>query len=172
MRYDYDMLGNRIHSQHGGWRALDAERRRGQADPAWDSRGHEFRTEYDRTAPPVTRRVCGSDESDPACRAGMVVRKIDYGEGQRRRGEPAHARRIKSLRRRRRRHQRRVRLQRQSAARHAPASARTTRHTGLGRNRGPRTGIFANRTTYDALNRPISLVSPDDSVNQTHLQRS
>ena len=34
MRYDYDMLGNRIHSgQHGGRRALDAERRRGQPDP-------------------------------------------------------------------------------------------------------------------------------------------
>ena len=33
MRYDYDMLKHNPSGEHGGGRALDAQRRRGQADP-------------------------------------------------------------------------------------------------------------------------------------------
>ena len=48
MRYDYDMLGNRIHqaSMEAGerWMLNDVT---GKPIRAWDSRGHQFRTAYD-----------------------------------------------------------------------------------------------------------------------------
>ena len=48
MRYDYDMLGNRIHqAQHGGRRALDAERCGRPADPRLGQPWPQFRTAYD-----------------------------------------------------------------------------------------------------------------------------
>ena len=51
MRYDYDMLGNRIHqaSMEAGerWMLNDVT---GKPIRAWDSRGHQFRTAYDDSA--------------------------------------------------------------------------------------------------------------------------
>ena len=51
MRYDYDMLGNRIHqaSMEAGerWMLNDVA---GKPLYAWDSRDHQFRTAYDRPA--------------------------------------------------------------------------------------------------------------------------
>ena len=48
MRYDYDMLGNRIHqaSMEAGerWMLNDVA---GKPIRAWDSRDHQFRTAYD-----------------------------------------------------------------------------------------------------------------------------
>jgi len=47
MCYDYDMLGSKIHqaSMEAGerWMLSDVT---GKPIRAWDSRGHEFRTEY------------------------------------------------------------------------------------------------------------------------------
>ncbi len=54
MRYDYDMLGNRIHqaSMEAGerWMLNDVT---GKPIRAWDSRGHQFRTAYDRLRRPT-----------------------------------------------------------------------------------------------------------------------
>ena len=54
MRYDYDMLGNRIHqlSMEAGarWMLNDVA---GKPIRAWDSRGHNFATAYDALRRPA-----------------------------------------------------------------------------------------------------------------------
>ena len=68
MRYDYDMLGNRIHqaSMEAGerWMLNDVT---GKPIRAWDSRGHNFKTEYDSLRRPLHQFVRGTDStrSDP-----------------------------------------------------------------------------------------------------------
>ena len=56
MRYDYDMLGNRIHqaSMEAGerWMLNDVA---GKPLRAWDSRDHRFRTAYDALRRPTDR---------------------------------------------------------------------------------------------------------------------
>ncbi len=86
MRYDYDMLGNRIHStsMEAGerWMLNDVA---GQPIRAWDARGHAFRTEYDQLHRPVRQFVRGTDaqESDPRVLDREVLfGKIEYGEEQ------------------------------------------------------------------------------------------
>ena len=81
MRYDYDMLGNRIHRPAWRRRALDAERRRRQADP----RLGQPRTTA--SAPPTTRcagplRLVrdGDEANDPA--EQILFERTVYGEGQ------------------------------------------------------------------------------------------
>ena len=141
MRYDYDMLGNRIHpAEHGGRRALDAERRRGQPIRAWDA--------GDTSSAPSTTNCAGRCAS--SCAGPMrtnqtrgperevLFGKIEYGEGQADDValEPAHAG-VQELRWRRCGHQRSVRLQGQSAARQPAVGGGLQRYTGLGRCRGP-----------------------------------
>ena len=86
MRYDYEMLGNRIHQA-----SMDAGERwilndvTGKPIRAWDSRGHNFKTEYDSLRRPVHRFVRGTDStrSDPrTLGADVLFGKIEYGEGQ------------------------------------------------------------------------------------------
>ena len=86
MAYDYDILGNRIHqaSMEAGerWMLNDVS---GKAIRAWDTRGHNFRTEYDELRRPTGLFVQGTDavNSDPRTLAAEVLfQKIDYGEGQ------------------------------------------------------------------------------------------
>jgi RHS repeat-associated protein len=82
---DYDMLSQRLHqsSMEGGqrWMLNDAA---SKPIRAWDSRGHNLRTEYDALRRPVNRFVLGTDaNSDPRTTAGEVLfEKTDYGEGQ------------------------------------------------------------------------------------------
>lgn len=88
MRYDYDMLGNRIHQlsmEAGGrWTLGDVA---GKPIRAWDSRGHNFITTYDALRRPVEQFVRGTTaDSDPRTlnppnAAGLLVDKIEYGEG-------------------------------------------------------------------------------------------
>jgi RHS repeat-associated protein len=77
MRYDYDILGNRVHqaSMEAGerWTLNDAA---GKPLYAWDSRGHEFRTAYDQL-----RRPTGSFLREGGNPALLVGRNV-YGEGQ------------------------------------------------------------------------------------------
>jgi RHS repeat-associated protein len=79
MRYAYDMLGHRIHqsSMEAGerWTLSDAA---GKALRAWDSRGHDFATDYDVLRRPVRTRVAGADPSD-ASRV-LLTDRIVYGE--------------------------------------------------------------------------------------------
>jgi len=66
MRYDYDMLSNKIHqaSMEAGerWMLNDVS---GKPIRAWDSRAHTFRTEYDQLRRPVRVYVLGADLADP-----------------------------------------------------------------------------------------------------------
>ena len=86
MRYDYDMLGNRIHqvSMDAGerWMLNDVT---GKPIRAWDSRGHVFRTEYDALRRPVRQFVRGTDAtlSDPQVFGqDILFAKTEYGEGK------------------------------------------------------------------------------------------
>ncbi len=86
MRYDYDMLKQHIHqaSMEAGerWMLNDVE---GKSIRAWDSRWHNFRTEYDVLRRPTGLFVLGTDtaNSDPRTTSAEVLyEKITYGEGQ------------------------------------------------------------------------------------------
>ncbi len=93
-RYDYDMLGNRIHqsSMEAGarWMLNDVA---GKPIRAWDSRGHSFTTKYDALRRPIEQHVRGTfsdpdplkPNSDPRTlnppnAAGLLVDRIEYGE--------------------------------------------------------------------------------------------
>ena len=83
MRYDYDMLGNRIHqaSMEAGerWMLNDVA---GNPIRAWDSRGQNFTTVYDVLRRPVEQYVRGTTaHSDPRTLSrDLLVDKIEYGE--------------------------------------------------------------------------------------------
>ena len=81
MRYDYDMLGNRIHqaSMEAGerWALNDAG---GKAIRSWDSRGHNFRTAYDELRRPLFSYIKGADPQDLS--REILFAKTEYGEGQ------------------------------------------------------------------------------------------
>jgi len=90
MRYSYDMLGNRIHqlSMEAGarWMLNDVA---GKPIRAWDSRGHNFTTNYDALRRPIEQNVRGTfsdpdplkPNSDPrTLNHDILVDKIEYGE--------------------------------------------------------------------------------------------
>src|SRR5262249_20740667 len=86
MQYDYDMLGNRVHqaSMEAGerWMLNDAA---GKPLYAWDSRGHQFKTEYDQLRRPLRQIVHGTDatHSDPrTLNRDVLFARSEYGEGQ------------------------------------------------------------------------------------------
>lgn len=86
MRYDYDMLGNRIHqlSMEAGprWMLNDVT---GKPIRSWDGRFHTFRTEYDPLRRPLRQWVHGADanHSDPrTLNQDVLVEQTEYGEGQ------------------------------------------------------------------------------------------
>ena len=84
MRYAYDMLGNRIHqiSMEAGarWMLNDVA---GKPIRAWDSRGHNFTTNYDALRRPVEQTVRGTTtDSDPRTfNRDILADRIEYGEG-------------------------------------------------------------------------------------------
>ncbi|WP_367025573.1 SpvB/TcaC N-terminal domain-containing protein [Methylococcus sp. ANG] len=77
MRYDYDMLGNRVHqaSMEAGerWMLNDVA---GKPLYAWDSRDHRFRTAYDRLRRPTDSFLSEGGGVE------MVVGRSIYGEGR------------------------------------------------------------------------------------------
>jgi RHS repeat-associated protein len=82
MRFDYDMLGNRIHqsSMEAGerWMLNDVT---GKPIRSWDSRGHSSRLEYDELRRPVRSFVTGADASNPGRQ--IDCDEIVYGESTR-----------------------------------------------------------------------------------------
>lgn len=85
MQYEYDMLGNQIHqsSMEAGerWVLNDVL---GNPIRRWDSRGHNFRTAYDQLRRPIRLYVIGvdNDQSDKRTLGQEILfEKIDYGEG-------------------------------------------------------------------------------------------
>ena len=86
VRYDYDLLGNRVHSASidagERWMLLDVG---GQPVRGWDSRGHAFVTAYDAARRPTRRTVRGSDpsRSDPrTLHCDVLFELTEYGEDQ------------------------------------------------------------------------------------------
>ncbi len=79
MRYDYDMLGNRIRqlSMEAGerWMLNDVA---GKPIRAWDSRSHTFRTEYDPLRRPLRSFVTGADTANP--NQESLTERLVYGE--------------------------------------------------------------------------------------------
>jgi len=166
MRYDYDMLGNRIHqaSMEAGerWMLNDVE-----AKPirAWDSRGFMRRMTYDELRRPIALLVSGNGINN------LVSEKTVYGEDQQY-GPPNpeqtnHRTRVYkvqdgagivtsvdydfkgNLRQSQRKLAREYKttLDWSSAV---PLEADT----------------YTNVTTYDALNRPVTVTTPDNSVHR------
>jgi RHS repeat-associated protein len=176
MRYDYDLLKKQIHqaSMEAGerWMLSDVS---AKSIRGWDSRGHDFRTEYDPLRRPTNQFVLGTDNvnSDPRTTASEVlIGRIAYGEGQ-----PATL-------------NARTRIFQQFDAAGLVTSEGTNPVTLQGEgfdfkgnllrsSRGffadyralpdltappAAADVFASSTQYDALNRPIAMVTPDASV--------
>jgi RHS repeat-associated protein len=160
MRYDYDMLGTRIHQASmeagGQWMLSDVT---GKPVYAWDSRNHRFHTTYDPLRRPIDtsllegtgpelligHTVYGETRPDPESNnlRGKVVQLFDQAgvvttddydfKGNLRRSSRQLAREYKT----------------------------TLDWSG---NPGLEPESFASSTTHDALNRPISVTAPDASV--------
>ncbi|MBS1914586.1 MAG: toxin [Bacteroidetes bacterium] len=79
MQYTYDMLGHRIYQfgMDGGerWMLHDVV---DKAIRSWDSRAHAFRTEYDPMRRAVRAFAVGADPSNPA--RELMVERMVYGE--------------------------------------------------------------------------------------------
>lgn len=173
IRYDYDMLGNVIHlaSMEAGerWVLNDVLN---NAIRSWDSRGHEFRTEYDSLRRTVRRFVRGIDatHSDPrTLNQELLFERTEYGEGQL--NDTAL-----NLR---------TRVFRQSDGagvvtdesydfKGNPRSV--TRQLAQNYTATPdwsnavqlEPDIYRTTTTYDALNRILTIITPDSSVTRVN----
>jgi RHS repeat-associated protein len=156
MHYDYDLLGNRIHqaSMEAGerWILSDVA---GKPLYAWDSRDHQFRTEYDELRRPndsflrasgepailVGRTVYGESQPHPEAKnqRGKPVQLFDQG-GVVTTGEYDFKGNLLQSRR--------------QLARNYKAKLDWLASPGLAQE------TFISSTTYDALNRPIQIIAP------------
>ena len=79
MRYDYDLIGHRIRqlSMESGarWMLNDSS---GRPLRAWDSRGQNFRSDYDSLRRPLRTHVTGADSADP--NRELLTDRLVYGE--------------------------------------------------------------------------------------------
>jgi RHS repeat-associated protein len=166
MRQDYDMLGGPVHSasMEAGerWTLGDMA---GNPIRAWDSRGHAFRTEYDALRRPLRQFVRGHDPQNPT--AELLFNRTEYGEG-----EPSAAER--NLRTQAVRvfdgagivtsvaydyKGNLLRSRRQFAADYRS-------HPDWAGEPALEADIYESSTTYDAINRPVSVDTPDGSITR------
>jgi RHS repeat-associated protein len=164
MRYDYDMLGTHIHqaSLEGGerWMLEDVA---GKPIRAWDSRDHTVRTEYDELRRPVRSFVQGADPQH--LEAEILFAKTEYGEGR------ANALQL-NLRAKPFRQSDSAGLATSEAYDFKGNLLQTSRRLAKNYRTIPNWSAnpdlelqtFASGTTYDALNRPRSVTTPDQSV--------
>jgi RHS repeat-associated protein len=179
MRYDYDMLSNRIRqaSMEAGqrWMLNDVA---GNPIRSWDSRGHVFSTEYDSLRRPVRAFVQGTDagNSDPRTLNGKILfDQTEYGEAQPndvglnlrtrvfRQSDGAGI--VSHLARNPDTNQDEaydfkgnpLRMSRQFAQDY-------TRAPDWSVNPPLEKEIFTSSSNFDALNRPVTLTTPDNSV--------
>jgi RHS repeat-associated protein len=160
MRYDYDMLSNRIHraSMESGARCMLKDIA-GKSIYSWDSRGHRFHTIYDALRRPIEvylrldngpelltdRTVNGETQQNPEARnlrgkayqsfdnAGVVTNSLyDFKANL-------------------------LQISRQLTIDYKNTPDWSTQVA-------LETQIYTSSTTYDALNRPVELTSPDNSV--------
>jgi RHS repeat-associated protein len=186
MRYGYDMLGNRIRqaSMEAGerWMLNDVA---GKPIRVWDSRNHNFRTEYDRLRRPVRQWVGGidADEHGPGPRNREIqFARTEYGEDQP--GDTALNLRTRVFR------QfdsagvvtnkgRSLVTKKEEAYDFKGNLLRNTRQLAKDYKSTPDWSarlrptiegeIFTTSTTYDALNRPIQLIAPHSDRAGTRL---
>ena len=88
------------------------------------------------------------------------VRREPAGRG----GEQPARQAVSSFRRRRRRHHRRIRLQGQPPEQQPAAGRRLQEHAGLVGDVALEAEVFTTRTSFDALNRPVTQTTPDNSI--------
>jgi RHS repeat-associated protein len=175
MRYDYDMLGNRIHqsSMEAGqrWMLNDIT---GKPIRGWDSRGHSVRTEYDDLRRPLRSFVIGADLTN-------MTREICFEESVY--GESANsglttAQVVQAnLRGRLYKHHDTAGVVTSEAHDFKGNLLRSTRQLVQDYKVTPdwsaspqpvlETELFASSTRYDALNRPIQMVAPHS--NRTNI---
>jgi RHS repeat-associated protein len=159
MRYDYDMLKNRVHqaSMEAGARWMLGNVT-GKPIYMWDSRNHQFRTEYDPLRRPTNsflRENAGSEKT-----IGISV----YGESQtnpeinNQRGKVISLKDQAGI----------VTSDDYDFKGNLLISSRQLLQDykdEIDWSQSPALGeTFASSTTYDALNRPITATSPDNSV--------
>lgn len=175
MKYDYDLLGNRIHqaSMEAGerWMLNDVT---SKPIRAWDSRGHAFRTEYDALRRPVKALVQGADPQNQNLE--ILFEQTVYGD----RVGPSDDKAL-NLRTRVFRHfdnagivtnfGRNPITNKDEAYDFKGNLLRSSRELAQ-QYKGlidwnavqPPGEVFSTSTTYDALNRPTAVISPDKSV--------
>ncbi len=163
MKYDYDMLGNRIHQS-----SMDAGERwmlndiAGKPIRAWDSRGHTFRTEYDDLRRPMNAWVKGANPQDPD--KEILFGKTEYGEGQENDMQLNMRTRVYRL-------SDSAGVVTNNAYDFKGNSLSGRRQLASDYKNTPDWSLnpaleqeFISRTTYDSLNRPVTLTTPDNSV--------
>jgi RHS repeat-associated protein len=171
MRYDYDMLGNRIHeaSMEAGqrWMLSDVA---GRPIRGWNSRNHTVRTEYDELRRPLRSFVTGEDVRNP----GREIRfeETVYGESAGSGLAPAQVLQA-NLRGKPFKHFDTAGIVTSeahdfkgnllSSAGQLTQDYKST--PDWSQNPPPvlDTEIFASSTRYDALNRPIQMIAPHGS---------
>lgn len=168
MRYDYDMLGNRIRqsSMEAGrrWMLNDVT---GKPIRGWDSRDHSLRTEYDELRRPVRSFVTGADLQNPA--REICFEEIVYGESV---GSGLTADQVlqANLRGKPYKHYDTADVMTSEAHDFKGNLLRSTRQlvqdykTAPDWSQNPQplleTEIFVSSTRFDALNRPIQFTAP------------
>ena len=176
MRYDYDMLGNRIHqsSMEAGrrWMLNDVT---GKPIRAWDSRDHSLRTEFDELRRPLRSFVIGADQQNPA--REIRFEETVYGESAST-GLTAAQVLQANLRGKPYKHYDTAGVVTSEAHDFKGNLLRSTRQlvqdykTTPDWSQNPQpvleTEIFDSSTRYDALNRPIQMVAPHS--NQANSQ--
>ena len=160
MRYDYDMLGNRIHqaSMEAGerWMLNDVA---GKPIYAWDSRDHQFRSNYDQLRRPIASFL--REGTDPEHLIGRIVygETLPDPEANNLRGKAAQLFDQAGIVTNSKYDFKGNLLtgQRQLVQEYKLTIDWTT-------NPGVEQETFTSNTTYDALNRPLSVTAPDQSI--------
>jgi len=168
MRYDYNMLGNRIHqaSMEAGerWMLNDVS---GKPIRGWDSRGHIGRTEYDELRRPVRSFVTGADSKNSS--REICSEEIVYGESN---GAGLSAAQVlqANLRSKPYKHFDTAGVVTSEAydfkgnlltsTRQLVADYKTTPDWSQSPRPALEAEVFAGSTRYDALNRPVQIIAP------------
>jgi RHS repeat-associated protein len=175
MRYDYDLLGTRIHqaSMEAGERWM-LNHVMGKPIRAWNSRKYVFRTQYDALSRPLKSFVQGGDPSGPNPKVlaqEILFERTIYGESADT-GLTDLQQRHANLRTKIFRHFDSAGVVTTDLYDFKGNCLQTARQFISNYGKVPdwsqsparESEIFASATAYDAVNRPIAVTAPDKSV--------